>query len=263
MEEYLEFTKKLAKEAEKIALRYFSFETENAWKGDGTPLTKADTEINDLVIRRVNEFYPDHSIYGEEQNDNKENSKYVWVCDPIDGTMAFACGLPLFVFSIALVDQRNGQPILGLIYDPIMKNMYWAYKNGGAYRNDQKILVSKEYGENLKYYTIGGSSKKLGFSSLSLQEILTEKKSKVFKFPSFTYGAIQVANGKFAAGVFYHPDGHDVAALKIITEEANGKVTDFNGDERRYDRDGLGCVVSNGILHDEILEYIKAGKLKS
>jgi len=66
MEEYLEFAKNLAKEAEKIALKYFSFETEHTWKGDNTPLTKADTEINDLVIKRVNKSYPDHSIYGEE-----------------------------------------------------------------------------------------------------------------------------------------------------------------------------------------------------
>ena len=104
MEQYLEFTKNLAKEAEEIALRYFSFEVENTWKEDNTPLTKADTEINDLVIKRINEAYPEHSIYGEEKSDIKENSQYIWVCDPIDGTMAFSCGLPIFVFSIALVD---------------------------------------------------------------------------------------------------------------------------------------------------------------
>jgi len=62
MEQYLEFTKNLAKEAEEIALKYFSFETETTWKGDDTPLTKADTEINDLVIQRVNETFPEHSI---------------------------------------------------------------------------------------------------------------------------------------------------------------------------------------------------------
>src|SRR3989344_4217030 len=105
MEQYLEFAKKLAKEAEIIALRYFGFEVENVYKEDNTPLTKADTEINDLVIKRVNESYPEHSIYGEEKTIKKLKSKYIWVCDPIDGTMAFACGLPIFVFSIALVDQ--------------------------------------------------------------------------------------------------------------------------------------------------------------
>jgi len=262
MEEYLEFTKKLAKEAEEIALKYFSFEVENSWKEDYTPLTIADTEINDLVIKRINETYPGHSIYGEEKSYKKEGSQYIWVCDPIDGTMAFSVGLPMFVFSIALVDQSNGQPILGLINDPVMKNMYWAYKGGGAYRNGKEIFVLKDSNfENTTYSLTGASGKDIGFSNLTFHKLMGEKKSRVMKFPSFIYGAIQVANGKFIGGAFYGKNGHDVAALKIITEEAGGKVTDFNGEERRYDQDGLGCAVSNGVLHNEILECIKMGKL--
>lgn len=262
MEEYLEFTQKLAKEAEEIALRYFSFETETTWKEDDSPLTKADTEINDLVIKRINATYPSHSIYGEEKNDAKENSQYVWVCDPIDGTMAFSVGLPIFVFSIALVDQSNGQPIFGLINDPIMKNMYWAYKGSGAYRNNKKITVSKDTTLKNTYLSTGASGRAVGFSNLPLIKILSERKCAVMKYPSFIYGGIQVANGKYIGAVFYAKYGHDVAALKIITEEAGGKVSDLNGEERRYDQDGLGCVVSNGILHEELLEIIKAGKLQ-
>ncbi len=72
MEEYLEFAKKLAKEAETIALKYFNFEVENTWKEDNTPLTIADTEINDLVIKRIDEVYPEHSVYGEEGSHIKE-----------------------------------------------------------------------------------------------------------------------------------------------------------------------------------------------
>ena len=261
MEKYLEFTKKLAKEAEEIALRYFSFEVENTWKEDNTPLTKADTEINDLIIQRINETYPEHSIYGEEKSDRKENSKYIWVCDPIDGTMAFSCGLPLFVFSIALVDQSNGLPVLGLINDPVMKNMYWAYTGSGAYRNGKKISVSKNDTFLNTYTLTGASGKDVGFSNLSVHTLLGDQKSRVMKFPSFVYGAIQVANGKFAGGAFYGKDGHDIAALKIITEEAGGKVTDLNGQERRYDENGIGCIVSNGILHQELLEIVQTGKL--
>jgi len=260
MEQYLEFAKSLAKEAEETALRYFSFEVDSTWKEDNTPLTKADTEINDLVIKRINETYPEHSIYGEEKSEIKENSKYIWVCDPIDGTMAFACGMPTFVFSIALVDQSNGLPVLGLINDPIMKNMYWAYKGSGAYRNDKKIFVSKDT-IFTNTYSITGSSGQ-GFTNSSVLESLNDKKSKVMKLPSFIYGAIQVANGKYVGGVFYGKYGHDVAALKIITEEAGGKVTDLNGDERRYDKDGIGCIISNGILHDELLKIVQNGKQK-
>ena len=244
-----------------IALEYFGFEVENEYKEDNTPLTKADTEINDLVIKRVNEAYPEHSIYGEEKSDIKIRSKYIWVCDPIDGTMAFACGLPIFVFSIALVDQTNGLPVLGLINDPVMKNMYWAYKDGGAYRNGKKLSVLNCATLKNTYLSTGASGRTLGFSNLPLIKTLSEKKCAVMKFPSFIYGAIQVANGKYIGAVFYKGDGHDVAALKIITEEAGGKVTDLNGEERRYDQDGLGCVVSNGIVHNDLLEIVRSGKV--
>jgi len=261
MEQYLEFAKKLAKEAEEIALKYFSFEVERIIKEDNTPLTKADTEINDLVIKRINEVYPEHSIYGEEKSELKENSKYIWVCDPIDGTMPFSNGLPIFTFSIALVDQSDGLPVLGVVNDPILKNMYWATKNGGAYRNGKRLSVSKN--DNLKntYLITEASGKAVGFSNLPLMKSLSEKKCAVMRFLSFIYGGVQVANGKFIGAVFYNPYGHDVAALKIITEEAGGKVTDLNGEERRYDKDGIGCIVSNGILHNELLEIVQSGKL--
>jgi len=261
MQEYLEFTKKLAKEAEEIALKYFSFETKATWKGDNTPLTMADTEINDLVIKRINETYPTHSIYGEEKSDIKNGSEYIWVCDPIDGTMAFSVGLPIFVFSIALVDQSNGQPVLGLINDPVMKSMYWAYKGGGAYRNDKKISVLKNTTFENTYFNVAASGKAIGFSNPPLIKELSEKKCAVMKYPSFIYGGIQVANGKYIGAAFYHKYGHDAAALKIITEEAGGKVTDLNGEDRRYDQDGLGCLVSNGVLHNELLDIVKMGKL--
>lgn len=260
MKKYLDFAKNLARESEKIALKYFSFETENTWKEDQTPLTKADTEINDLVIKRVNETFPNHSIYGEEKSCKKDDSQYIWVCDPIDGTMPFSCGLPTFTFSIALVDQTNGQPIFGLINDPIMKNMYWAYKNGGAHRNNQKISVNKNTTLTNTYLNTDGSGKSIGFSSLPLFQSLSEQGCRVMKLLSVIYGGIQVANGKFIGTVFYGPHGHDIAALKIITEEAGGKVTDLNGEERRYDENGLGCIASNKILHEEILKCVKLGK---
>ncbi len=261
MEEYLEFAKKLAEEAAEIALKYFGFDTDINWKSDNTPLTLADTEINSLVISRVSKKYPNHSIYGEEKSLIKEGSKYIWVCDPIDGTMAFSNGLPMFTFSIALVDQSDGLPIVGLINDPLGQHMYWAYKGGGAYRNGKKISVLPNTSLHNTYLSTDASGKVLGFSNLPFLKILSEKKCKTMKLLSFIYGAIQVANGKFVGAVFYNKAGHDVAALKIITEEAGGKVTDLNGNERRYDKDGIGCIVSNGFLHQEILNIVQAGKL--
>ncbi len=261
MEDYLKFAKSVAEESAEIALKYFGFETQNTWKGDNTPLTQADTEINELVIQRINTAYPAHSILGEEKSDIKENSQYIWVCDPIDGTMPFSNGLPIFTFSLALVEQSSGQPILGLVNDPVMKNMYWAYKEGGAYRNGQKITVTKDSDLHNTYLNSDGSGRSMGFSQDELFKILREKGVKVMKLLSIVYGGIQVSNGKFSGTVFFGPHAHDVAALKIITEEAGGKATDLNGEQRRYDESGLGCVLSNGILHEEILSCVQKSKL--
>src|SRR3990167_2755534 len=181
MAEYLEFAKNLAKEAEEIALKYFSFEVKSTWKEDNTPLVKADTEINNLVIKRINETYPEHSIYGEEKSDRKENSKYIWVCDPIDGTMAFSCGLPTFVFSLALVDQSNGLPVLGIVNDPVIKNMYWAYKGGGAYRNGKKISVNKVTALKNTYVSVDGSGKRFGLSNPKTIDAFYQSGTNVMK----------------------------------------------------------------------------------
>jgi fructose-1,6-bisphosphatase/inositol monophosphatase family enzyme len=139
--------------------------------------------------------------------------------------------------------------------------MYWAYKDGGAYRNGKRIFVSKS--DNLKntYLSTEASGKDVGFSNLPLFKRLSEEKCKVARYLSFIYGGIQVANGKYSGAIFYGKAGHDVAALKIITEEAGGKVTDLNGNERRYDEDGLGCIVSNGLLHNELLQIVQTGKI--
>ncbi len=139
--------------------------------------------------------------------------------------------------------------------------MYWAYKDGGAYRNGKRISVLHNNDFKNTYLNTGASGRAVGFSNLPLIKTLSEKKCAVMKYPSFIYGGIQVANGKYVGAVFYAKPGHDVAALKIITEEAGGKVTDLNGNERRYHEDGLGCIVSNGILHKEILDIVQSGKL--
>ncbi len=256
MENYLKLAQEIAAGSAEIALKYFGFDTEKTWKSDNTPLTQADTEINSFVISKIKTAYPEHSIAGEEESYIKENSKYIWVCDPIDGTMQFSNGLPMFTFSLALVDQSDGQPILGLVNDPVGGHMYWAYKGGGAYRNGKKITVSTVSDLKNTYINIDGGSKGAGYSKERIIEGLRAKGAKSMILLSFIYGGIQVANGKFVGGIFLNPHAHDVATLKIITEEAGGKVTDLMGNERRYDQDGLGCVVSNGILHDQILSTI-------
>src|SRR3989344_1249128 len=93
MEEYLKLAKHIAKGSAEIALKYFGFDVQSTWKDNNSPMTKADTEINSYVIEQIHARYPEHSIVGEEESKKGTGSEYVWVCDPIDGTMPYSRGL--------------------------------------------------------------------------------------------------------------------------------------------------------------------------
>lgn len=94
------------------------------------------------IIKKIQELFPDHSIYSEEKGEIIGKSEYVWFIDPIDGTINFANDLPLFSTSIAL--KRNDEILFGFIYDYTREKCYYAIKNKGAYCNGERIYVSKK-----------------------------------------------------------------------------------------------------------------------
>ncbi|MBQ9745499.1 MAG: inositol monophosphatase, partial [Clostridia bacterium] len=201
----------------------------------------------------VREAFPGHSVDGEEEQFG--SSPYVWVCDPVDGTAMYARHIPVSVFSLALVHE--GKPIVGVIYDAFLGNMYYATLGGGAYLNGEKIQVSGLPFSNMRTivnydmwpdaeYNLYGAFRELG------------KKTYAVGLGSIIQGAARVACGDFVAAIFpgTKHKNCDIAAAKIIVEEAGGKVTDLFGMEQRYDRDIKGAVISNGVVHDEIIAVL-------
>ena len=254
MQKYLDFAKEIAYGAGEITRKYFKGDNGANYKYDQTIVTKADTEINTYLINRVKEVFPDHSVDGEEEQFG--SSDYVWVCDPIDGTAMYARHIPVSVFSLALV--HDGKPIVGVIYDSFTDKLYSATLGGGAYLGDEKIHVNN-----------------LGFSGMrtivnydmwpdaeyELYDVFKEmgKKTYAVGLGSIINAASLVASGDFALAV-YPGTKHkncDIAAAKIIVEEAGGKVTDLFGNEQRYDRDINGALITNGVLHEEALDIIR------
>lgn len=242
---YEELAKELAQKAGDIIRKNFKLGMKKEWKADNSPVTATDIEVNKLVIDEVKKYFPDHDVKGEEESSLENNSEYLWVCDPVDGTMPFSHGIPLFTFSLALV--HKGQSILGVIYDPTMDRVFFATKGKGATLNEVEINVS---GNDHGYIDIETSR---------LPEViktLNAKKWDIFKYGSCTYSGILVACGEFVATVYRGVHCHDIATLKIIVEEAGGKVTDLFGNEQRYDREIKGAIVSNGKVHDELVGLI-------
>lgn len=91
-------------------------------------VTNVDIYIEEKIINQLLEWFPKYSIYSEEKGRINNNSEYVWYIEPVDGTINFASGIPLFSTSIAL--KKNGETIFGFVYDYNQKDTYYAYKGG-------------------------------------------------------------------------------------------------------------------------------------
>lgn len=256
MNEYLEFAKSVAEVAGEIMLKYFNNEMQQHYKADNTLVTVADEEINQMVIKRVAEKYPEHSVLGEEAS-NDIYGELAWVCDPIDGTNLFARGLPTCTFSLALT--KDGRPILGVINDPFTKSLYWAEQGLGAFMNNKKLTVSDK---NMEYKAVGHIDwwpNAEYDTSIAIHDLGVETSAYFLSIGSVVRAASLVASGKIEVAVFSGTKGKfmDIAAAKIIVEEAGGKVTDLFGDEQRYDRDIKGAVISNGVCHQQVVVALK------
>ena len=244
---YKDFSINLAKRAGKVIRSGFVTGMKKEWKGNGTPVTKTDTTVNRMVIDAVKKYFPTHDILGEEESHRPNKGEYLWVCDPIDGTVPFSHGLPTCVFSLALV--KDGKPILGVVHDPFMDRMVYAEKGKGAFLNGKRTRVNKK----------GMSLAVLNWESNRSVWALRSKYKSSFPISiySFIYGGMLVATGELVASLYTWNYAHDVASLKIIIEEAGGMVTDLHGKDQRYDGKVNGCLVSNGVVHKDLLKVLK------
>lgn len=251
--EYKDFAIDIARQAGEIIRNNFTLGMKREWKEDTSPVTETDLAINSSLIKLVKDNFPDHGVKGEEESYNLD-SKTLWVCDPLDGTIPFTLGVPISTFSLALV--VDGRPVLGVVYDPYIDRMFCAEQGKGAYLNNNQINVSDA--TSLLNAGVAFEAWKMAKYPLwGLDRALEEKGTKTLKFASIVYPTSLVAAGEFLATIFPGKTAHDAAAIKIIAEEAGGKVTDLFGNEQRYDQEINGFIASNGKVHDEIVELVQ------
>lgn len=254
LEGYKKFAEEFARKAGAIMLQNFRLGMKKEWKADNSPVTETDLKINALLIEEIKKNFPSHGIKGEEESNLNGNEEYIWVCDPVDGTVPFSHGIPISTFSLALT--KNGESVVGVIYDPFQDRLYSAQKDGGAYLNGNKISVSINSG-------FKGSVCEMEMSDISKFDVsklfmaMLSERIKVLKFVSVIYPSALVAAGELLFTIYPGGNAHDAASVKIIVEEAGGKVTDIYGNEQKYDREINGFIASNGVMHDQIVELSK------
>jgi myo-inositol-1(or 4)-monophosphatase len=215
-------------------------------------VTRFDLLSEEVIINELRRNFPAHGIVSEEKGEIKGYGGLTWYIDPIDGTTNFAMHNPLWCVSLALAEA--GELVLGIIYAPIMDELFVAVKNGGAELNGQKIKVSNiKEGKVLNTYCHG---KKLAHIK---KAIAYYRKQKLAEFDCRQLGSAALELAYVACGrveSFLAPGANDwdVAAGVVIVREAGGKVTDFANRPWQLGRGDIAA--SNGLVHGQILKAV-------
>jgi myo-inositol-1(or 4)-monophosphatase len=218
-------------------------------------VTEIDKSSEKMIIDFIKKKYPSHSILAEEGGEVTNDSEYIWIVDPLDGTTNFAHGLPIFSVSIGL--QKNNEPIAGVVYDVMRDVIYSAELGGGAFADSKQIRVSDT--ESLKQsLLVTGFPYNVAENPSGAFEIftaLTKNARGIRRLGSAAIDFCYLASGVFDGfwEVYLHP--WDICAGKLIAEEAGGLVTDFDGNT--IDIYSKKILSSNGKVHNQIIEVIK------
>ncbi len=223
----LDVAKRAAQKAEQVISSYYQAnDLATEVKGDQTPVTVADKESEQIIRQEISQVFPDHGIFGEEfgRSDN-EDSDYLWLIDPIDGTKSFVRQYPFFSTQIALMYQ--GDLVVGVSNAPVFGEMAWATYGGGAYLNGKQIKINPLFESHSSCVSTGNIQTLVNNNWQRLGNLLT-KFSKIRGYGDF-YHYHLLASGKIDLVVESDVNILDIAALTVIVREAGGKVTDLAG----------------------------------
>ncbi|HEY1381731.1 MAG TPA: inositol monophosphatase family protein [Gemmataceae bacterium] len=246
-----------ARDAGRIALAYYpdlkaaDFTAQVIWKSDNSPVTVADREAEAHLRKMLLDAFPDDGFLGEESGDRPGTSGYRWIVDPIDGTRSFVRGVPHWATLVGL--EYDGRPIAGIAYEPVIDRTWHALEGAGAYRDGQRIHVSRidRLDESSMFYSSLSWFVKAGKQEQFLQLVARTQRQRGF---GDYYGHLLVAQGAGEFMVEHGVHAWDVAAIKVIVEEAGGRFTDWNGRPTIHTPD---CVASNGRTHDAVLAILR------
>ena len=215
-------------------------------------LTKADLMSQEIIIGEIKKSFPSHGIISEEQDNKKNYSEYCWYIDPIDGTTNFSMHNPLWSISIALA--KSDKLVFGLIYAPMLEEIYLAQAGQGAELNGKKIKVSGvNQGKVLNTFCHGAKNSDIK------KALAYWRRQKLGELDCRQLGSAAIELAYVASGrveSFVAPGTHDwdVAAGVLLVLEAGGKVTDFNGRDWRLGEPNIAA--SNGKVQAQILKAV-------
>jgi histidinol-phosphatase len=252
LEELLDFAEKLARDAGEIALSYFGKNPRAERKGDGTIVTIADREAEQLMRRRIHATYPDDAIVGEEFGVHDGASGRRWILDPIDGTFSYARGVPLFGTLVGV--EIDGDPVIGVVRLPALGEIAAAARGLGCRWGGAPARVSAvaTLGDALVVCGDFYAARALGFDAATDR---IQSAARARRGWGDCYGHLLVATGRADIALDPVVSVWDCAALLPILEEAGGTFTDWRG---RRTIDGGNAISTNGRLFDDVMKIVRA-----
>jgi len=224
-------------------------------KGVHDLVSYVDKEAERLIISNLRNVLPEAGFIAEEGTGNIKGKKYNWIIDPLDGTTNFIQGIPTYAVSIALMEDDT--LVVGVVYEIGQNECFYAWKDGGAFLNGNRIHVSDKNDLNLSLLATGFPYRffdRLESYLVFLKWILQNSRG-VRRIGSAATDLAYVACGRFEAFWEYGLGTWDVAAGALLIKEAGGVVTDFEGGDKFIT--GKDILASNSYLHNIILEKIK------
>ncbi len=215
-------------------------------------ITEIDQRSEDYLVNAIKSRFPNHRVITEESGIILGDENQAWYIDPLDGTVNYAHGVPIFSVSIAYVD--NGKVELGGIYDPMHKEYFYASRGGGAWLNGHKLVVSnaKNLDQSLLVTGFPYDVRTNPNNNMDHYVNLGLKSRGVRRLGSAAIDMAYVAAGRFDGFWEISIFGWDIAAGSLIVKEAGGKVTDVYG-KPEYLYPVTSILATNSKIHDEML----------
>jgi len=220
-------------------------------------VTELDRKAEEMIVEKIRKRYHHHDFLGEEFGGHGTKSEFKWVIDPLDGTTNFTHSLPIFCVSIGL--ERNGEIILGVVYDPNLVELFTAEKGKGAFLNQRRIHVSPtaKLSESLLVtgfpYDIGSKTDSI---IVHFENFLKEAQA-VRRLGSAALDLCYVAAGRFDGYWENFLNPWDMAAGVLLVQEAGGKYTDLKGFPSTIYQKPL--LATNGVIHEQMVEVLRKG----
>jgi myo-inositol-1(or 4)-monophosphatase len=253
----LDFAIQTARDAGRVLAEKFGRALRVSNKGDIDLVTEADLAAERLIVERVRSYHPRHAVLAEESGETAREdqpSEFKWIIDPLDGTTNYAHGYPCFCVSIAL--EQAGEIVVGVVYDPVREELFAAERGGGATLNGRRIRVSNVEEINAAMVCTGFpyDVRDRGDFARHFRNFIMRAQA-VRRDGSAALDLAYVAAGRFDGFWEEGLRAWDVAAGKLLVEEAGGRVSRYDGSPFRIYEPPI--LASNGLLHDAMMRVLE------